>query len=69
MLCMKWIPIPAAVITFLLSVGPVLAQNATKAPAPKESMAKPWASIVVAFLLMILVAVGSFLSAKRGHQD
>jgi hypothetical protein len=66
---MKWIPIPAAVLTLLLSVAPVLAQNATKAPAPKEAMGKPWASIVVAFFMMVLIAVPSFLSAKRGHQD
>ena len=69
MLCMKWIPIPAALLTFLLSAGPVLAQNAPKAPAPKETFAKPWASIVVACLMMLLVAVPSFLSSKRGHQD
>ncbi len=66
---MKWIPLPAALLTFLLSAGPVLAQEATKAPAPKESMAKPWASIVVAVLMMLLVVVPSFLNAKRGHQD
>ncbi len=69
MLCMKWIPIPAAVLAFLLSVAPVLAQSASKAPAPKDAISKPWASIVVAFFLMLLIAVPSFLSAKRGHQD
>lgn len=69
MLRMKWIPIPAVVLTFLLSVAPVLAQNASKAPAPKDAVSQPWASIVVAFFLMILIAVPSFLSAKRGHQD
>jgi ABC-type transport system involved in cytochrome c biogenesis permease subunit len=66
---MKWIPIPTAVLTFLLTAGPVLAQNASKAPTPKDAMSKPWASIVVAFFLMILIAVPSFLNAKRGHQD
>lgn len=58
-----------AVLTLLLSVAPVLAQNASKAPAPKDWMAQPWASIVVAFFLMLLIAVPSFLSSKRGHQD
>jgi len=32
-------------------------------------MAKPWFSIVVAFFLMILVGIGSFMSSKRSHQD
>lgn len=66
---MKYMPRIAWLVTLLLTVGPVLAQNASKAPAPKETMAQPWASIVAAFFLMILIAVPSFLSAKRGHQD
>ncbi len=66
---MKWIPLPTAVLTFLLSAAPVLAQNASKAPSPKSVMAQPWFSVVVAFFLMVLVGVGSFLSSKRSHQD
>lgn len=66
---MKYLPRIACLFTFLLTAGPVLAQNASKAPAPKATMAQPWASIVAAFFLMILISVPSFLSAKRGHQD
>lgn len=66
---MKWTTLPAALTTFLLSVGPVLAQNAPKAPAMKSTAAQPWASIVVAVLMILLVMVPSFLSSKRGHQD
>ncbi len=66
---MRYMPRIACLFTFLLAAGPMLAQNASKAPAPKEAMAQPWASIVAAFFLMILIAVPSFLSAKRGHQD
>ena len=66
---MKYMPRIACLFTFLLTAGPVLAQNASKATAPKETMAQPWASIVAAFFLMLLIAVPSFLSAKRGHQD
>lgn len=70
---MRWIPIPAALLTFCLSALPVLAQitdpQYRKAPAPKEAMAKPWASLVLIFLLAVLIAVPSFMSSKRGHQD
>lgn len=66
---MKYMPRIAGLFTFLLTAGPVLAQNATKATASQDAMAQPWASIVAAFFLMILIAVPSFLSAKRGHQD
>jgi hypothetical protein len=66
---MKWIPLPTAVITFLMTALPVLAQNASKAPAPKSTMAKPWASVVVAVILVLLVMLPSFLGSKRGHQD
>ncbi len=69
MFCMRWIPLPAAVVTWLLTALPVLAQNASKAQPPKSAMAKPWASVVAAFFLMLLIAIVSFLSAKRGHQD
>ncbi len=58
-----------AVLMFLMSAAPVLAQNASKAPAPKGAMSQPWFYIVVAFFLMTLVDVGSFLSPKRNHQD
>jgi hypothetical protein len=58
-----------AVLTFLLTSLPVLAQNASKAPAPKQVMAKPWATIVLTFFLLVFIAVASFLSAKRGGQD
>lgn len=60
---------PAAVLMFLFSVTPVLAQNASKASAPTDTMSQPWASIVVAFFLILMIAVGSFMSSKRGHQD
>jgi hypothetical protein len=53
----------------LLTATPVLAQTATKAPAPKQVLAQPWASVVVTFFLLVLIAVGSFLSSKRSHQD
>jgi len=62
-------PLLTAMLTFLLSAAPVLAQNATKAPAPKAMMSKPWFLILVAFFLMALVDVGSFLSPKRNNQD
>jgi len=66
---MRWIPLSAAVLTLLLTALPVLAQEASKAPSPKTTMAQPWFSIVVAFFLMMMIAVGSFMSSKRGHQD
>ena len=66
---MKWIPLPTAVITCLLIALPALAQNASKAPAPKSTMGKPWASVVAAIVLILLVMLPSFLNSKRGHQD
>jgi len=66
---MRWIPLPTAVLTLLLTALPALAQDATKAPSPKQTMAQPWASIVVAFFLIMMIAIGSFMSSKRGHQD
>ncbi len=66
---MRWMHLPTTVLTLLLTALPVLAQEATKAPSPKTTMAQPWASIVAAFFLMMMIAVGSFMSSKRGHQD
>ncbi len=66
---MRWIPLPTAVVTLLLTALPVLAQDATKAPSPKQLMAQPWVTILAAFFLAMLIAIGSFMSSKRGHQD
>jgi len=66
---MKWTHLPTAVIACLLTSLPVLAQNATKAPVPKSTLAKPWACVVAAFFLILLVALPSFLGSKRGHLD
>ncbi|MEZ6193091.1 MAG: hypothetical protein R3C45_17605 [Phycisphaerales bacterium] len=63
----------ACLLTFLLTAGPVLAQVSDPQFSPAKqsqaTLAQPWASIVAAFFLMVLIAVPSFLSAKRGHQD
>ncbi len=53
----------------LLSALPAMAQNATKAPAPKDTVLQPWALIMITFFSVLLIAVPSFLSSKRGHQD
>jgi hypothetical protein len=66
---MRWIPLPTTVIVFLMTALPVLAQDASKAPAPKSTMGKPWASVVVAITLVLLVMLPSFIGSKRGHQD
>ncbi len=66
---MRWIPLPTAVLTLLLTALPVLAQDATKATASKQLMAQPWVAILVTFFLIMLIAVGSLMSSKRSHQD
>jgi hypothetical protein len=60
---------PAAALSLLMSSLPVLAQEVSKAPTPKNIMSQPWAVVVVSFFLVVLIGVGSFLSSKRSHQD
>jgi len=66
---MKWIPTTTAVIVSLMTALPVLAQNASKAPLPKSTLGKPWATVVASIFLILVVMLPSFLNAKRGHQD
>lgn len=63
---MRWIPLPTAVVTFLLASLPVLAQDAS--PNNKQ-VVQPWVTILVAFFILLFIAFASFLSSKRGHQD
>lgn len=63
---MRWIPLPTAVVTFLLTSLPVLAQDAS---SNNKQVVQPWVTILVAFFILLFIAVASFLSSKRGHQD
>ncbi len=55
-----------AVVTFLLTSLPVLAQDAS---SNNKQVVQPWVTILVAFFILLFIAVASFLSSKRGHQD
>lgn len=60
--------LPASLITLCLTTAPAWAAS----KAIKISDAPPqnhWVPVIIAVLLFVCVAVGSFKSAKRTHQD
>ncbi len=54
-----------AAMTVLTCATPLLAQEVDKAP-PGEPL---WRTIVVAVILVIAIAVGSFVGARRPHNE
>jgi len=68
---MRFIPVmrlfPAAAMLMLMLLGPsAMAQDIGPANEPAHT---PWITVVLSVVLVVLVAIGSFMSPKRGHQD
>lgn len=53
-----------AATVLALTGTPAMAQEVAKAPETQR-----WVTVALAILLVLCVAVGSFMSSKRGHQD
>ncbi len=58
----KWF-VPAVL---MLLTSSAMAQDIGSANEPAHT---PWITIVLSVFLVVLVAIGSFMSPKRGHQD
>lgn len=68
---MRRMPVSRLLLAFLalsLSTTAALAQAPASAP-PLGSDSQGWIAVVMAVVLIVAVGVGSFMSAKRTHQD
>lgn len=52
-------------MTVFAAAWPALGQQQIP-PAPEK---KNWAALVIAIITLVVVAVASFMTPKRGHQD
>jgi uncharacterized membrane protein len=48
----------------LFTAGPALAQ-----PVADAKETPTWLAAVLAVLILVLLAIGSFMGSRRGHQD
>jgi hypothetical protein len=53
-------------VILFAAVAPAYAQQVGPLQTPAN---KPWVYIAVAIALIVIVALASFMSSKRGHQD